>query len=143
ANLYSAIAFFALGLGSATAPMAAHAEGARRNSVREVRRTVRQGFWSAVLISVPGCLALWFGEHILLQLRQPPELAAPAGQYLRALLWAMPPLLGLHVLRSFVAALQQPRWAFIVAVGAILLNVLGNWLLVFANLGAPAIGLNV
>ncbi|NMU93477.1 MATE family efflux transporter, partial [Achromobacter ruhlandii] len=141
ANLYSAIAFFALGLVSATAPMAARAEGARRNSVREVRRTVRQGFWSALLISVPGCLALWFGEHSLLLLRQPPELAAPAGQYLRALLWAMPPFLGFLVLRSFVAALQQPRWAFIVAVGAILFNVFGNWVLVFGNLGFPAMGL--
>ncbi|WP_255358840.1 MATE family efflux transporter, partial [Achromobacter sp. DH1f] len=79
ANLYSAIAFFALGLVSATAPMAARAEGARRNSVRDVRRTVRQGFWSAVLISVPGCLALWYGEHILILLRQPPALAALAG----------------------------------------------------------------
>ena len=141
ANLYSAIAFFALGLVSATAPMVARAEGARRNSVRDVRRTVRQGLWTAVLVSVPGCLALWYGEHILLLLRQPPELAAPAGQYLRALLWAMPPFLGFLVLRSFVAALQQARWAFIVAVGAILFNVLGNWVLVFGNLGFPALGL--
>ncbi|MRT33078.1 hypothetical protein FGX01_04655, partial [Xylella fastidiosa subsp. multiplex] len=36
---------------------------------------------------------------------------------------------------------QQPRWAFIVAVGAILFNVLGNWVLVFGNLGFPALGL--
>ena len=141
ANLYSAIAFFALGLVSATAPMAARAEGARRNSVRDVRRTVRQGFWSAVLISVPGCLALWYGEHILILLRQPPALAALAGEYLRALLWAMPPFQGFLVLRSFMAALQQPRWAFIVAIGAILFNVLGNWALVFGNLGFPALGL--
>ena len=106
ANLYSAIAFFALGLVSATAPMAARA-GARRNAVRDVRLTVRQGLWTAVLISLPGCLALWHGEQILLLLRQPPELAALAGEYLRALLWAMPPFLGFLVLRSFLAALQN------------------------------------
>ncbi|WP_029954827.1 polysaccharide biosynthesis C-terminal domain-containing protein, partial [Achromobacter sp. DH1f] len=68
-------------------------------------------------------------------------LAALAGEYLRALLWAMPPFLGFLVLRSFMAALQQPRWAFIVAIGAILFNVLGNWVLVFGNLGFPALGL--
>ena len=141
ANLYSAIAFFALGLVSATAPMAARAEGARRNAVRDVRLTVRQGLWTAVLISLPGCLALWHGEQILLLLRQPPELAALAGEYLRALLWAMPPFLGFLVLRSFLAALQKPRWAFIVAVAGIAFNVLGNWVLVFGNLGAPALGL--
>ena len=74
-------------------------------------------------------------------MRQPPALAALAGEYLRALLWAMPPFLGFLVLRSFMAALQQPRWAFIVAIGAILFNVLGNWALVFGNLGFPALGL--
>ena len=121
--------------------MAARAEGARRNAVRDVRLTVRQGLWTAVLISLPGCLALWHGEQILLLLRQPPELAALAGEYLRALLWAMPPFLGFLVLRSFLAALQKPRWAFIVAVAGIAFNVLGNWVLVFGNLGAPALGL--
>ena len=75
--------------------------------MRDVRLTVRQGLWTAVLISLPGCLALWHGEQILLLLRQPPELAALAGEYLRALLWAMPPFLGFLVLRSFLAALQN------------------------------------
>ena len=144
ANLYSAIAFFALGLVSATAPMAARARNARGAS--DGWLTVRQGLWTAVLISLPGCLALWHGEQILLLLRQPPELAALAGEYLRALLWAMPPFLGFLVLRSFLAALQnragpsswrwpaspflgfpgaalvpgraaKPRWAFIGACG--------------------------
>lgn len=141
ANLYAAIAYFALGLVAATAPMVASAEGAKRHSVREVRRTVRQGFWTAIIVSVPGCLALWYGEQILLALRQPPELAAMAGEYLRALLWAMPPFLGFLVLRSFMAALQRVRLAFLVAVAAILFNVFGNWVLVFGNLGMPALGL--
>ena len=38
-----------------------------------MRLTVRQGLWTAVLISLPGCLALWHGEQILLLLRQPPS----------------------------------------------------------------------
>ena len=137
ANLYSAIAFFALGRSAPPRPWPR--ARARRNAVRDVRLTVRQGLWTAVLISLPGCLALWHGEQILLLLRQPPELAALAGEYLRALLWAMPPFLGFLVLRSFGGA-AKPRWAFIVAVAGIAFNVLGNWVLVFGNLGAPALG---
>ena len=72
--------------------------------MRDVRLTVRQGLWTAVLISLPGCLALWHGEQILLLLRQPPELAALAGEYLRALLWAMPPFLA-----SWCCARSWPR----------------------------------
>ncbi|MCD0504573.1 MATE family efflux transporter, partial [Bordetella petrii] len=141
ANLYAAIAFFALGLVTATAPMVARELGARRHSVRDVRRTVAQGLWTAAIISVPGCLALWHGEAILMAIRQPPELAAQAGIYLRALLWALPPFLGFLVLRSFVAALQRPRSALWVALAGILFNALADWVLVFGNLGFPAMGL--
>ena len=108
--------------------------------MRDVRLTVRQGLWTAVLISLPGCLALWHGEQILLLLRQPPELAALAGEYLRALLWAMPPFLGFLVLRSFLAALQNRagpsswRWP----ASRSTCSATG---LVFGNLGAPALGL--
>ncbi|MBO9356090.1 MATE family efflux transporter [Bordetella petrii] len=141
ANLYAAFAFFALGLVTATAPMVARELGARRHSVREVRRTVAQGLWTAVIISVPACLALWHGEAILLAIRQPPELAAQAGVYLRALLWGLPPFLGFLVLRSFVAALQRPRSALWVALAGILFNAVADWALVFGKLGFPPLGL--
>lgn len=141
ANLYMAIAFFALGLVSATAPMVANELGARKNSVRDVQRTVRQGLWSAVIISVPGCLILWHGEAILLALNQPPELAVLAQEYLRALLWAMPGFLGFLVLRSFVAALQRPRTALLAALAAIAFNAAANWVLIYGKLGFPALGL--
>ncbi len=141
ANLYTAIAFFALGLVSATAPMVANELGARKNSVRDVQRTVRQGLWSAVIISVPGCLILWHGEAILLVLNQPPELAVLAQEYLRALLWAMPGFLGFLVLRSFVAALQRPRTALLAALAAIGFNAAANWVLIYGKLGFPALGL--
>lgn len=141
ANLYAAIAFFSLGLVTATAPMVAREVGARRHSVRDVRRTVAQGLWSAVIISVPGCLALWHGEAILLAIRQPPALAAEAGAYLRALLWGLPPFLGFLVLRSFVAALQRPRAALWVALAGIVFNAVADWALVFGKLGFPEMGL--
>ncbi|HYG41886.1 MAG TPA: MATE family efflux transporter [Bordetella sp.] len=141
ANLYAAFAFFALGLVTATAPMVARELGVRRHSVRDVRRTVAQGLWTAAIISVPGCLALWYGEAILLAIRQPPELAAQAAVYLRALLWALPPFLGFLVLRSFVAAMQRPRSALWVALAGILFNALADWVLVFGNLGFPRMGL--
>ena len=141
ANLYAAFAFFSLGLVTATAPMVARELGARRHSVRDVRRTVAQGLWAAALISVPGCLALWYGEAILLAIRQPPELAAQAGVYLRALLWGLPPFLGFLVLRSFTAALQRPRAALWVALAGILFNALADWALVFGKLGLPPLGL--
>jgi MATE family multidrug resistance protein len=140
-NIYHAFTFFAFGLVSAVAPMVAREKGMRRHEVREIRRIVRQGLWTAIAVSVPSIVLLWHGDRFLLAIGQQPALAATAGDYLRSLVWALPPFLGYVVLRFFISALERPQWAFIIAIVAILLNALGNWLLIFGNWGFPAFGI--
>lgn len=140
-NLYFGPLLFAIGLVTATSPMMATALGARRHSVREVRRTLRQGLWSAVLIALPCWLLLWNSEKVLLLLGQAPRLAAEAQSFLRVLQWGVLPALGFVVLRAFVSAVQRPLWATAVIVAAILFNVAANWIFVFGHLGMPAMGL--
>jgi MATE family multidrug resistance protein len=140
-NLYFAPMVFGLGLMLATIPMMAHSVGRNRHSVRELRRTVRQGLWAAVLISLPIWLLLWNGEPILLAMGQEPALAAEAGAYLRALQWGLLPFYFYIVLRSFITTLERPGWATVVAFVAVGVNLLGNWALVFGHLGSPALGI--
>jgi MATE family multidrug resistance protein len=140
-NLYFAIHIFAIGLVSATSPMMAEAFGRKRRVVRDVRRTFRQGLWSAVIISLPSWIVLWHSEAILLWFGQEPQLAADAQAFVRHLQWGFLPFLGFVVLRAFVSALERPLWALIVTVAAILFNVAANWLLVFGHFGLPALGL--
>src|SRR5262249_10337331 len=52
-NLYFALHIFAIGLVTATSPMMAKAFGRKLHVVRDVRRTFRQGLWTAVIISLP------------------------------------------------------------------------------------------
>src|SRR3972149_7941067 len=52
-NLNFAFLIFAIGLVTATSPLVAIELGRKRHSVREVRRTVRQGFWTAIAITIP------------------------------------------------------------------------------------------
>ncbi|MCO5063849.1 MAG: MATE family efflux transporter [Rhizobiaceae bacterium] len=140
-NLYFAALICGLGLAYATAPMMAAELGRKRHSVRDVRRTVRQGLWLSVLVSIPLWIVLWNGEAILLAMGQQPELAAQAGIYLRYLQWAILPFYGYIVLRSFISALERPGWALAVMVVAVILNALGNWALVFGHFGFPALGI--
>ncbi len=140
-NVYHTFAFFAFGLVSAVAPMVAREKGARRHEVREIRRIVRQGLWTAIAVSIPAILLLWHGDRFLLAIGQEPALTVAAGNYLRVLVWALPPYLGFVVLRFFISALERPQWAFIIAIGGIVLNGLGNWLLIFGNWGFPALGI--
>ncbi len=141
ANLYFAVLIFGIGVVSAAAPMIAAERGRRRHAVRDVRRTVRQGFWSCVAISLPSWVFLWNGEAILLLLGQEPRLAAMAGDYLRPLMLSMLPFLGYLVLRSYVAAMERPNWALIACLIGLVFNAFANWVLMFGHLGFPALGL--
>jgi MATE family multidrug resistance protein len=140
-NLYFAILLFAIGLVTATSPMMANAIGRKRHMMRDVRRTFRQGLWSAVIVSIPAWLVLWHTELVLLFFDQQPRLAADAQVFMHQLQWGMLPALGFIVLRSFVAALERPVWALAVTGLAILFNIAANWALVFGHLGLPALGL--
>jgi len=140
-NLYLAILIFAIGLISATSPMMAEAIGRKLHVVRDVRRTFRQGLWSAAIISLPAWLVLWHTEAIMLLFGQQAQAAADAQTFVHMLQWGFLPTLGFVALRSFVAALQQPKWALVVTGITILFNIAANWALVFGHLGLPAMGL--
>ena len=141
ANLYFMPLIFGLGLMTAASPMIATELGRKRHSVRDVRRTVRQGLWLAVMVSIPIWFLLWQAETILNAMGQEPRLAAMAGSYVRTLMWASTPFYGYLVLRSFISALERPRWALLIVFSAVAFNVLANWCLMFGNLGFPALGL--
>jgi MATE family multidrug resistance protein len=140
-NLYFAPLILGLGLIYATAPMMATEIGRRSNSVRDIRRTVRQGLWVAILAVIPIWILLWNGEAILVAMGQEPPLAKDAGIYLRWLQWAILPFYGYIVLRSFISALERPGWALAIMFVAVAFNALANWCLVFGNFGFPAMGI--
>lgn len=140
-NLYFALLIFGIGVVTAASPMIAAQLGRRKHSVRETRRTVRQAFWAGTLICLPFWLVLWNGETIMLRLGQEPALAAEAASYVRAMQWSLLPAFLYLVLRSFIAALERPRWAFAIGGLAIPFNAFANWCLMFGNLGFPALGL--
>ncbi|WP_301752010.1 MATE family efflux transporter [uncultured Erythrobacter sp.] len=142
-----AIAIFGLtvwamtGLIGACAPLIAAERGRKLHSVREVRRTVRMGMWAAVGFGLVGMAVCFGGEALLLASGQDPQIAAMAGDFLAILSWAMIPMVLAGVFRIFVAALGKPGYATTITLLALGTNVLGNWALVFGNLGLPALGL--
>lgn len=140
-NLYFAPLILGLGLTYATAPMIAAELGRKKHSVRDVRRTVRQGLWLSVLASIPIWILLWNSKAILLAMGQDPALSEQAAVYVRTLQWAILPFYGYIVLRSFISALERPRWALVIMVASVALNGLLNWILIFGKLGFPAYGI--
>jgi MATE family multidrug resistance protein len=140
-NLYFAFLIFGIGLMSATSPLIAEELGRRSHSVREVRRTVRQGFWAAITVAVPIWIVSWNGERILLAMGQEPLLAQQAGDYMRALQWSLLPFLLYLVLRSFLAALERPGWPLVIGLLAVPVNFAAAYALMLGKFGLPALGL--
>ena len=140
-NLYFAFLIFGIGLVSATSPLIAEELGRRSHSVREVRRTVRQGFWAAITVAVPIWIVSWNGEWILLAMGQEPLLAQQAGDYMRALQWSLLPFLLYLVLRSFLAALERPGWPLVIGLLAVPVNFVAAYALMLGKFGLPALGL--
>jgi MATE family multidrug resistance protein len=130
-----------LGLAFATQPMIAQAVGRRRAVVRDVRRTTRQGLWAIAALATPMLAALWESAAILSVIGQDPSIAAAAESYVRAMIWGIIPMLWFMVLRGFAAALGRPNAGLWVTLIVVVTNAFGNWVLIFGNLGAPALGL--
>ena len=140
-NIYFAFLIFGMGLVTAAAPMLAQELGARRHSVRDLRRTVRQAMWASVAIAVPIWIVLWNSGAILIALGQEPTLARDAEIFVRALQWGLLPYLFYLVLRSFISALEKPLWSLVVGLACVVYNGVINYGLIFGELGLPKLGL--
>lgn len=140
-NLYLVFLIFGMGLMMAASPIMAKELGARRHSVREVRRTVRQALWSAATIALPTWAILWNAEPILILLGQDPALSREAALFVRPLMFGFLPALVYLVLRAFMAALEQPAWALWISIAGVIANALVNYGLIFGNFGLPRLGL--
>ena len=130
------------GLIGASAPLIAAELGRRKHAVREVRRTVRMALWLSVLVSILFMGICAAGGPIMRATGQPAETSARAAGFLLILMWGMFPMIAAAVLRIFVSALGRPTIATAITFGALFVNAIGNWALVFGHLGMPALGLH-
>jgi MATE family multidrug resistance protein len=139
--IFGLINFGFLGLTGAVAPLIAAERGRAQHAVREIRRSVRMALWMAVIGGAVGMVICQFGERFMLLTGQEAGVSHTAGWFLAILSLALIPMIVSNVLRMFVSALGRPVFATVITALAIAVNALGNWALIFGNLGMPALGL--
>lgn len=128
------------GISIAVMPMVAQAFG-QGNPVA-IRRSLRMGLWATMgywLLVLPIYLN---AETILLLLKQKPEIAALAGDYIGIAAFGMLPGLLFLVLRSLVSAVGRAGIILWVTIGTLLLNALLAYSLVLGHFGLPRMGMN-
>jgi MATE family multidrug resistance protein len=131
-------ALFGIGLMLGLDTLVAQAYGRRDHD--ECHRWLAQGLYLAAIVS-PAIMLLLFTASIgFTHFGIAVEVAAPAGQYLRLLLWGTFPLLVYSGTRRYLQGVGQVRVITVTYVVANLINWLGNWVLIYGKLGFPALG---
>ena len=113
-----------------------------------MRHTFRIKLYFGVLISALSVLVyLLFGESFIASFLKGESnggnlaLTLKSGcSYLFIMLWGLPPFALVQVYAGTLRESGETRAPMFAGICAILTNLLGNWILIFGNLGAPALG---
>jgi MATE family multidrug resistance protein len=133
--------FFVFGFGAmaSVAILCSQAFGAKRH--REVGEVLLGGCLFATALSVVLGLGVAAAWPWLGHLGQPPEVVAKVGPYLLLVTLSLWPSLLFTAGKACSEALSRPWMPFWIVLSNVLLNVLLNWIFIFGNWGAPAMGL--
>ena len=133
--IFHPIFLFGVGTITAVAALVAQAKGAR--DIKGVRRSVRQGLWVAMLLSIALVPLTLQTGNFLRWTGQEPHIVALAQSYANAVAWIYPPAMAFMVLRAFVSAQGATSVILWVTVMGFFTNIVLNYGLMFGNWGLP------
>lgn len=141
ANSLFAVPFvFGMGLAYGITPLVANADGSgdRNKIARVLRNGVVLCFWAGLAMALLTFGTKAIGPH----LGQDPKVLELSLPYLMLIGSSILPLMVFFGLKQFCEGLSDTKVAMRVSVGANLLNILLNYLLIFGHFGFPELGLN-
>ena len=119
--------------------LVAQAHGAR--DAIDCRRTLVAGAWLSLALSPLFALAILSLIPVLRVTGTNANVMALFDPFLKALAWGLPPLFLYAALRRYLQAIDVVKPVTFALVSANLINVLGNWVLMYGHCGAPRMGL--
>ncbi|HWG21939.1 MAG TPA: MATE family efflux transporter [Terracidiphilus sp.] len=136
--VYYVPSLFGMGLLLGLDTLVSHAYG--RNDHDACHHWLAQGVYLACIVSPLLMVLLAASSLVFGHVGIHPEVAGPAGSYLRVLVWGTLPLLVYGATRRYLQGVGQMRVITVTFVLANLLNWGGNWVLIYGKLGFPAMG---
>lgn len=138
-GLFTIIMVTGIGISMAITPLTAMAMGAGRD--RDCGVILRQGLILNMVTGIILCLTTFFAARAIRILNQPAAIVEPAVIYMEVLGLSMLPLMLFQSFRQFAEGISFLKPAMIITLAANLVNIAVNWVFIFGNLGAPALGL--
>ena len=139
-NRFTMIAIFAVnGLLAAAAIFIAQFWGAEDSE--RMKQTFRFSLLAAGFILIPFWLAEAVAPALILGFfTNVPEVVAAGSRYMAMAAWTLPPTALSLTAASAMRAAGEPRLPLLISAGAVLINTLLNYGLIFGHFGFPALG---
>src|SRR5258707_6717890 len=136
--LFYAIGIFGSGIMLGMDTLVAQAYGAGK--LEECHRTLWNALYLALILSPLVMGVMLACVPLFPRLGLAPALVAQAVPYLKALIWSALPLTLFFALRRYLQSMHIVMPVVFALVSANLINVVGNWALVYGHLGLPGMG---
>lgn len=137
-SIWHMITITLMGITMSVSPMVAQYVGAQ--AFDRVPHVVRQALWKALGVGLIAFCIANLATEIFNHLDLEPQVRHLAQNFVHITSFALPAFACYRVLYNYSASLNQTKPLMGIAIGALLLNVLINWLLVFGHWGAPKLG---
>jgi multidrug resistance protein, MATE family len=137
--LFSGFAIFGIGLMSGLDTLVSQAFGA--NDRAAGRRAFASGLGLAVCATPFLILGILGAAPLLAVIGVTEPVRSQAVSFVHIVVWSLPLLLAYTVLRRYIQALHHVAPITFALITANLVNILGNWLLIFGHWGLPAMGI--
>lgn len=134
------IVVFGLGMTLAITPLVAITRG--KNDFEQCGVILRQGLLINFLVSLLLSIIIYIAADLVFFLNQTPVVARLAASYTKILSFSIVPFMLFQSYRQFIEGLQYTKPAMTITLIANGVNIFGNWIFIYGNLGFKAYGLD-
>lgn len=138
-SLFGFLFMIAIGMLIPVSIMVSRAHGGGEEA--EAGQWLKHGVVIAGVFSLLGVGLMLFVGTELHRFGQPAEVLAAVQPYYALITISVIPALMFQVLRQFAESLERPREPMIMMLIGVVLNIFLNWIFIYGNWGAPAMGL--
>ncbi|MBC8127199.1 MAG: MATE family efflux transporter [Gloeobacteraceae cyanobacterium ES-bin-144] len=131
---------FVFGIGVLTSVSVVTSNSRGANDPSGARGSCRHGVYLALALGLVLFAAAWLISMHLELFGQPSDVSARTTNYFRILMASMVPALVSIALKNHADALSRPWPPFWIFLGGVVLNIALNWVMIYGNLGCPALG---
>lgn len=138
-NMFNLVIIFALGFSYAITPIVGTLYGQERTP--KIGEVVKNGIVANMLLAVILVAVMSIFYFFIDDMGQPAELMHYIKPYFLVLLASLPFVCLFNVFKQFADGITDTALSMWVLISGNLLNILGNWILIYGKLGAPELGI--